>query len=164
MNDETALDYLEIFGEERIQLRIAKLAKRIADDYQYCKLHLAIVLKDGFMFGSDLIRALPEKTRDGAQIGFVDPDLIMVKKFRDSDVLIVDGILESGETFDRLTQNLELGGASTVRAAALVWRKGLLRSGMNPCRYIGFERDGGAQLYGYGIGASPGHPDVRIRR
>jgi len=159
----------EVYGERIIAAQVASIAKRVADDYSLCKLSLAVVLPDSYIFAADLMRALPDRTHDHARVDFafitrgstaIPPKAkhgVIVRaippapaSFRGRDVLIVTDGAAPGEfaMLEDMDRDIEMAGASTVRAAALVWRKGAGR----PPRYVGFEVAGDAELSGYGIG------------
>lgn len=158
----------EVYGPRIVAAQVAGIARRIGDDYTLCKPSLAVVLPDGMVFASDLMRALPERTAAEAQVEFVFvthgsagippvPHAQICRavppapqSFRGRDVLIVMGGGEPGafSMIETLERDIEMAGADTVRVASLVWRRGAPRQP----RYVGFEVAGDAEIAGCGIG------------
>ena len=48
----------DLISAEQIQKRVREIARQISDDYQGSTIHALALLENGFMFMSDLVRAL----------------------------------------------------------------------------------------------------------
>jgi hypoxanthine phosphoribosyltransferase len=135
------------------------------------------VLAGAFVFAADLLRALAKEGLD-LPTEFVwlrsygtneTPGDVMVLKgpgeiVRTRNVLLIDGVLESGATLARAKMLLEEAGAASVQSVVAV-RKPYSAPAFRP-DHIGFEA-GEEFLYGYGMdraGLSRGLPDIRARK
>src|SRR5262249_30657668 len=119
---------------ERIQERVEELARQIAADYQGRPLTIVGVLTGSLMFLADLVRRLDLQLR----IAFVEassyrgatttagrlrvqPELL--PDLRGRHVLLLDDILDTGQTLRQLTEHLQSLGVASLRIAVLL-RKG----------------------------------------
>jgi len=141
--------------------RIAALGKEITEDYQGRAPLLVGVLKGAFMFMSDLVRALDVpvvcafiKTQERVvrqgdstriEISFI-PELDV----RGHDVLLVEGIVQSGVTSEFLIRNMTARGAASVKLAAFLDKSSARRVALQP-EYFGFVVDE-SYMVGYGLG------------
>lgn len=115
-----------------IAVRIGELGGRITADYEgKCPLFLA-VLNGSFMFAADLIR----EVKTDCQISFVKlasyhgtnssgevRELIGLNEdIRGREVVIVEDIVDTGLTIDKVVQALEKHGPASVRIATLLYK------------------------------------------
>ena len=153
-------DRAVLFEPEQIQQRVSELARLISRDYQGRTLYAVCVLEDGFMFMADLVRRLevpvvcqfikPERQqlRRGATTEiFFSPEV----QVDGGDVLLVQGMLETGITTDFLMRNLVGRGAASVKLASLLDRHTARRIHLQP-EYFGFQVDE-RFVFGYGLGS-----------
>lgn len=146
-------------------MRVRELAKQISDDYQGKTLTAVGVLENGFMFMADLVRHLQvpvlcsfikphlnEKTKGSSSTTeiFYSPRIDV----RGQQVLLVEGLVQSGITSDFLLQALRTRGAASVKLAAFLDKSSARRVDLQP-DYCGFILDE-SYVMGYGLGA----PDV----
>ena len=149
-----------LFEPEQIQQRVSELARLISGDYRGRTLYAVCVLEDGFMFMADLVRRLevpvvcqfikPERQqlRSGATTEiFFSPEV----QVEGGDVLLVQGMLETGITTDFLMRNLVGRGAASVKLASLLDRHTARRIQLQP-EYFGFQVDE-RFVFGYGLGS-----------
>jgi hypoxanthine phosphoribosyltransferase len=148
--------------EEQIQKRVREVARQISDDFRGELIYAIAVLEDGFMFMSDLVRALEgevvcqflktyvtEQPREGGSTReiFFRPEMEVTGKH----VLLVHGILQTGITSEFLIRHMSSCGAASVRVATFVDRSTdrrlLLRAD-----YLGYLLDD-SYVVGYGLGA-----------
>ncbi|MDX9915065.1 MAG: hypoxanthine phosphoribosyltransferase [Sphaerochaeta sp.] len=133
MSDITLADDLVrvLIDEESIQHRVEELAQQISRDYAHLesKLILVGVLKGSFIFLSDLARNLSIdhvvdfialSSYDGGQSGNVRLLMDTRENMEDKHVLIVEDILDSGNTLDYLMRNFRTRGPKSVRTAVLL--------------------------------------------
>lgn len=150
---------------EQIQKRVRELAHQISNDYDGHTLTAIGVLENGFMFMADLVRHLqlpvlchfikPElhqKSHGGSSATeiFYSPGI----NVRGQQVLLVEGLVQSGVTSDFLVQALRNRGAASVKLAAFLDKSAARRVELKP-DYFGFILDE-SYVVGYGLGA----PDV----
>jgi hypoxanthine phosphoribosyltransferase len=147
---------------EQIQNRVAELARKISEDYKGRTLTAVGVLENGFMFMSDLVRQLQvpvvcqfikpqlnekvQGTSTATEI-FYSPRI----NVKGQDVLLVEGLVQSGITSDFLLQNLRTRGAASVKLAAFLDKSSARRVELKP-DYFGFILDE-SYVMGYGLGA-----------
>jgi hypoxanthine phosphoribosyltransferase len=135
------------------------MAKQISHDYAGKTLHALGILENGFIFLSDLVRAVDVpvicqfvKPKYHDDLGglleiFFSHDL----EVKDQHVLLVEGILHSGVTAEFLINDLRARGAASVKIASLLDRQSARRVQLQP-DYFGFLVDG-TFLMGYGLGS-----------
>ena len=120
-----------LFDEETIRRRLAELGAEIARDYRNDHLVLMALLKGGVVFISDLMRQIPMKLDidfiqpssygDGTESsGVVDIVMFPATSFTGRRVLVLDDILDTGRTLERVTGLLRERGAQDVRTCVLL--------------------------------------------
>lgn len=150
-----------VLTADQIQRRVRDVARQISSQYQGKNLTAVCVLDNGFMFMADLVRALDipvackfvkpqlsERTEGpvtSTQI-FYSPEIDV----RGQNVLLVEGLLQSGVTTEFLVRNLLGRGAETVKTAVLLDRQSQRRVFLQP-DFFGFLVDEN-YLVGYGLG------------
>lgn len=151
-----------VISADQIQKRIRELGRQISDDYRGETVVALGILENGFMFMSDLVRALDgpvictfikpkyKQTQQGEapllEI-FFSHELNMLGKH----VLLVEGLVHSGVTTEFLMSDLRARGAASVKLATLLDRQSARRVPLQP-DYFGFLVDD-AFLFGYGLGS-----------
>ena len=149
-----------VFGIEQIQQRIREVARQLATDYRGKTVYAVCVLEDGFIFMGDLVRHLdvpvtcqfikPElqQLRSGATTEiFFSPEVDV----KGGDVLLVQGMVDTGITSEFLMRNLVGRGAASVRLACLLDRQNARRIQLQPDYYC-FQIDD-RFVFGYGLGS-----------
>ena len=117
--------------EEQILAKLDEVAAQVAADYEGKDLLLVGVLKGAVMVMADFSRALPDRRADGLDGGVVVRRRHEVERCRadpqgprqdlhDSDVLIVEDIIDSGLTLSWLLENFASRGAASVEVFALL--------------------------------------------
>lgn len=150
-----------VYTSAQIRKRIRELAGQINRDYQGKTVHVVGVLENCFLFMADLVRALKVPTvclflkaeiRD-SQSGEAPVREIMYTPRVDAqgkDILLVDGILQSGVTLDHLYRYMLARNASSVRTATLIEKTDERKVDV-PTDYVGFKNKG-KYLVGFGLG------------
>ena len=135
---------------ERIQQRVAELARQIAADYQRQRPTIVGVLTGCLMFLADLVRHLDLPLRIGLIQAssyrgtattpgelHVQPDLL--PDVRGRHVLLLDDILDTGQTLSYLVGHLQGLGPARCRSAVLLRKLGRqqvpLRAGLLRLRH-----------------------------
>ncbi len=150
-----------VFSEEQIRQRVAELAAEINTLYCDEELVIICVLKGGFMFFTDLVRALdlPDMEMDFVRlasygksahssrtVSFVkDVEISLAGKH----VLIVEDIIDTGHTMEFLKRQLAARGAKSLRLAVMV-DKQERREVPVTADFTGFALPGGF-VVGYGL-------------
>lgn len=151
-----------VLTADQIQRRVSDIARQISTDYQGKTLYAVCILEDGFMFTSDLVRQLEvpvfcqfikpffKEVQSGdiktTQI-FFSPEV----NVDGGEVLLIQGVLQSGITTEFLLRNLAARGAKDVKVATLLDRQTGRRVMLQP-DYFGFLVDD-SYVFGYGLGA-----------
>lgn len=138
-----------LIAEDEIQRRVAELAAQITEDYRDKELTVLAILKGAVVFLADLIRLIPlqlrldvitaasygSSTRSSGQV-HVEAGLDL--EIRDKDVLLVDDIVDSGLTLERIRAEVQSHRPRTVRTCALL-SKPSRRTAQVHVDYFGFE-------------------------
>jgi hypoxanthine phosphoribosyltransferase len=145
---------------ERIRQRVGELARQIADDYHGRPVTIVGVLTGSLIFLADLIRHLDLSLRVGLVQAssyrgavtapgelHIQPELTPDVNGR--HVLLLDDILDTGQTLSHLVGHLRGLGAASVRVAVLLRKQGRQQVPLEP-DYCGFDIPD-AFVVGYGL-------------
>jgi hypoxanthine phosphoribosyltransferase len=145
---------------ERIQTRVAEMARQIALDYRERPVTIVGVLTGSLMFLADLVRHLDLPLRIGliqassyrgatttAGKLYVHPGLLPDVHGR--HILLLDDILDTGQTLGYLVEHLRELGVLSVKVAVLLRKQGRQRVQLEP-DYCGFDIPD-AFVVGYGL-------------
>jgi hypoxanthine phosphoribosyltransferase len=149
-----------LISAERIQQRVDELARQIAADYQGRPVTIVGVLTGCLMFLADLVRRLDLSLRiDLIQASSyrgavttpgelrIQPELVPDVAGR--QVLLLDDILDTGQTLAYLVKHLHGLGAASVKVAVLLRKTGRQQEPVQP-DYCGFDIPD-AFVVGYGL-------------
>jgi hypoxanthine phosphoribosyltransferase len=149
-----------LISAERIQQRVGELARQIAADYHGRPVTIVGVLTGCLMFLADLVRHLDLALRiDLIQASSyrgavttpgalrIQPELVPDVSGR--HVLLLDDILDTGQTLAYLVKHLESLGAASVKVAVLLRKTGRQQVPVQP-DYCGFDIPD-AFVVGYGL-------------
>jgi hypoxanthine phosphoribosyltransferase len=124
-----------LLSAETIQKRVDDLAVQIGRDYEGKQLTIVGILSGCVIFLADLVRRLELPLR----IAFVQassyrgatttPGALTIQSdllpdLRNRDVLLLDDILDTGQTLRRLVNYLQQAGARSVRTVVLLRKEG----------------------------------------
>lgn len=150
-----------LFSEREIGERIESLAKEIAG-VKFRDLMVVSLLRGGFMFTSDLIRALSKNevhpkidfmTLESYGTGRESREVKILSDIREEvkgkDVIVLDDILESGRTLAFATGLLRGRGASGIKIAVLLEKPGKRKVDIN-ADFVGFKVED-KFIVGYGL-------------
>jgi hypoxanthine phosphoribosyltransferase len=134
---------------EQIQARLTELARDIGPEYRGRPLTIVGVLTGSLMFVADLVRRLDLPLRIGliqassyrgatTTAGQLRIGVELLADVRGRDVLLLDDVLDSGQTLSYLVKHLHEQGALSVKVAVLLRKLGRQ---VHPVHadYIGFE-------------------------
>lgn len=158
VHDRSFRPYL---SQEEIQKRIGELSEKIRREYNDKKIVYVIVLKGAMMFAMDLIRAtsMPcelevvsassygNAIESSGTISFHFPSSL--KSLHGKDVIIVEDIVDTGQTIVQLQRKLQEYSPNSIRIATLLLKSGVYAEAL-PIEYIGFDI-APAFVVGYGM-------------
>lgn len=149
-----------LYDKEVIASKVEELAHRISADYAGRELVLVCILKAAAIFTADLVRSLTvpvvvEFIQAASYGASTTPsrDVVIVQDLKtdiaDRHVLLVDTIVDTGETLHALSGLLSKRNPASLRAAVLLDKK-CRRVADAPVDYCGFEIPD-AFVVGYGM-------------
>jgi hypoxanthine phosphoribosyltransferase len=138
-----------LIDEEAIEEKVDEMAAQISRDYGGKDLYLICILKGAAIFTTDLARRITVPVAlDFVHISSygnasVSSRTVTVEKDIDIDisgrhVLLVDGIIDTGDTMDFLLQRYRKRGPASIKVAVLL-DKHSRRTVKVPLDYRGFE-------------------------
>ena len=148
---------VEIYSAAQIAERVGALGDEISRAYAGRELTVLGVVEDGFMFLADLLRRLDAPVRtafvryDHRSLGGVqDLNFSTPLDLARRDVLLVEGVMETGVTQEYLIKQLESRGAASVRLCVLIDKVDTRRVELKP-DWRAFETHED-YVFGYGLG------------
>jgi hypoxanthine phosphoribosyltransferase len=149
-----------LISAERIQHRVDEVARAIMRDYEGQPLTIVGVLTGSLMFLADLMRRIDLPLRialiqaSSYRGNVTTPGKLHVQSdllpdLRGRHILILDDILDTGQTLAYLTRHLKHLGVASVRVAVLLRKVGRQQVELEP-DYVGFEIPD-AFVVGYGL-------------
>ena len=149
-----------LISEARIRERVAELARQVEDDYRGRPLTVVAVLTGSIILLADLIRQVHLPLRvavlqassyrgRATEAGPLTVNEAFAPDVSGRDVLLLDDILDTGQTLDALTRGMAARGALSVRTAVLLRKVGRQRVPLEP-DYCGFTIPD-AFVVGYGL-------------
>lgn len=149
-----------VFTEKQIQKRVRELAEQMNRHYKGKTLHVVGILENCFLFMSDLVRGLKipvichfikAQMHDSSSGGVAVREIMYTPKVEATgrDVLLVDGILQSGVTLDHLYRYMLGQNPASVATATLIEKTDERKVDV-PTDYVGFKTTE-KFLVGYGL-------------
>ncbi len=137
-----------LVSEEQLHEKVAQLGKQISSDYEGKSLLLVSVLKGSVVFMADLMRAITIPARidfmSVSSYGSGTKSRGVVKIIKDLDIplegydlLIVEDILDSGNTLSYLKEILSSRGPRSIRICTLLDKPERRTADISP-DYVGF--------------------------
>lgn len=155
-----------LLSADDIQRRVAEMARQIADDYRGQPVTIVGVLTGCLMFLADLVRHLDLPLRIGLLQASsyrgatttpgalrIQPELL--PDLRGRHVLLLDDILDTGQTLAYLRQHLETLGLASLRIGVLLRKEGRQQVPIE-VDYRGFDIPD-AFVVGYGLDYNDEH-------
>jgi hypoxanthine phosphoribosyltransferase len=138
-----------LFDEQTIIEKVRELAERISKDYAGKEVVLICILKGAAVFSSDLIRHISVPVMvdyvQAASYGLSTTSSrnIIIKKDIETDlggkhVLLVDTIVDTGETMDYLLKKMREKGPASLRTVAFLDKRSRRLVNVQ-IDYLGFE-------------------------
>jgi hypoxanthine phosphoribosyltransferase len=153
------LEFKKLIAASKIEERIAALAAEINHDYKDKSPILLPVLNGSFMFASDLMKELKIPCRVSfvkissysgtASTGQLKTLIGHEESLFNQDVLILEDIVDTGLTLQKIIEELRGLGAKSVEAISLL-RKAPAREKKIDVKYVGFDLENDF-VVGYGM-------------
>ena len=144
---------------ETIANRIAEMAKELSIQYAGKRPLFIAVLNGSFVFAADLLRELSGdceitfvkiKSYDGMESTGKGKVLVgLGENIKDRDVIILEDIIDSGNTIQQILPQIEELKPNTTKVATLLFKPAAMKYDYNP-DYIGFNIDNNF-IVGYGL-------------
>lgn len=120
-----------MLSEEKVNARIAELAKQISEDYAGRAVHLVCILKGSIFFTCELAKRITVPvTLDFMSVSSYGDDTKssgVVKMVKDldeplqgKDVIVIEDIIDSGRTLSYLLENLSNRNPASLRLCTLL--------------------------------------------
>jgi hypoxanthine phosphoribosyltransferase len=149
-----------LFRPEEIQSAVRRIAEEVTNHYRGRPLTVVAVLKGACFFAADLVRSVPIPLELGfagvSSYGAGDrPGEVAIeflpaeRELAGRDVLLVDDILDSGKTMERLRLEILARGARDVRKCVLLDKAARRETG-DPAEFVGFPIED-RFVVGYGL-------------
>jgi hypoxanthine phosphoribosyltransferase len=154
------------FSPARIAARVAGLGREISRAYRGRRVDVVIAVERGLVFAADLMRQIDapischfvrEDVRDIEQGGHPRREVAFAGQpdIKSRDVLLVDGVLDSGITQEFLLRRLGESHPRSLRMAVLLDKPQRRRVSLEP-DYFGFRTASNGLWVGYGLPAPNG--------
>lgn len=153
------LEFVPFLSEEKVQQQVQLLAEQISNDYKTKTPVFLPVLNGSFMFAADLIRnvSIPCRVsfvKVSSYVGLTSSGHLKTLVGLDESlfqqhVIIVEDIVDTGLTLQRIIEELVTLGTKTVDVVTLL-RKAPAREKNMTVKYVGFDIDTEFVL-GYGL-------------
>jgi hypoxanthine phosphoribosyltransferase len=141
-------NFREMITEIAIQKRIGELAAQMNKDLKDKDVVFLGILNGAFLFAADLFRQLDIPARisfvklasyEGTKSSGSIKELIgWNEDIRNKSVVIIEDIVDTGHTLERIMDELVMRKAAEIRVAAALFKPGAYKSNI-PIDYIGFE-------------------------
>lgn len=168
------MTFVPYIKREAIAEQVQRLAGEIMRDYQDEAPLFVCVLNGSFIFAADLFRACDLHDADITFVryksyvgtestGEVKPVMGLTEDIMGRHVLIVEDIIDSGITADRLRKDLAMHNPKSVKMVSLLFKPEALKVGSAP-EYVGFEIPR-KFILGYGLdldGLARNLPDIYV--
>ncbi len=148
-----------LYSEDQIQKRVKELGVQISKDYVGCELVVVGVLKGSFVFMADLVRNISIPLRcdflrvssyeKNKRTDSIRMEFDMTQPVANQDVLLVEDIVDSGNTLRHLLKHMQAKKPKSVKVASLLYKE-LGLGNKELVDYIGFESPNEFVL-GYGL-------------
>lgn len=153
------LTFTQFINKSAIQQKVRSLADQLNEDYQNKTPLFLPILNGSFMFASDLIKQVEIPCRVSfvkmssyvgtASSGQLKTLIGLEESLFNQDILIVEDIVDTGLTLQKIMEELKSLGTRSVEVIALLRKQPAREKGIN-VKYVGFEIENEFVL-GYGL-------------
>lgn len=142
------LNFVPYIENEKIMARIKELGAQVTRDCAGKKPLFLVVLNGAFPFASSLFQAVDTdaeisfirlKSYEGTgSTGVVKEVLGLSEDIEGRDIIVVEDIVDTGNTIYKLLNDLKLKNPASIKIATLLFKPEALQCDVNP-DYVGFE-------------------------
>lgn len=153
------LEFKKFITAARIEEKTAELASSINNDYKNQTPVFLPILNGSFMFASDLLKEIKIPCRISfvktssysgtSSTGQLKTLIGHDESLFNQDIIIIEDIVDSGLTIEKITEELRGLGAKSVEVISLLRKKGA-REKKTDVKYVGFELES-EFVVGYGL-------------
>jgi hypoxanthine phosphoribosyltransferase len=153
------LTFQQYINKSKIQQKVRDLAVQLNADYSDKTPLFLPILNGSFIFASDLIKQIEMPCKVSfvkvssyagtTSTGQLKTLIGLEESLFNQDILIVEDIVDTGLTLQKIVDELKSLGTRSVEVVALL-RKGPAREKGLPVKYVGFEIDN-EFVVGYGL-------------
>ena len=153
------LTFSQFINKSSIQQKVRSLAEQLNEDYQSKTPLFLPILNGSFMFAADLIKQVEVPCRVSfvkissyvgtASSGQLKTLIGLEESLFNQDIIIVEDIVDTGLTLQKILEELKSLGTRSVEVIALLRKQGAREKGVN-VKYVGFEIENEFVL-GYGL-------------
>lgn len=153
------LEFREFISAQTVEQKVKALAAKVNDDYQDKTPLILPILNGSFIFASDLVKELSIPCRvsfvkvssySGTQsTGQLKTLLGLEESLFNQHILIVEDIVDTGLTLQKIVEELRGLGTKSVEVVALLRKKPAREKNID-VKYVGFDIDEEFVL-GYGL-------------
>ena len=168
------MTFVPYIKRDAIAEQVQRLAAELKRDYEGKAPLFLCVLNGSFIFAADLFRACDLKDAEITFVRFMSYSGLestgevkqlmgLTEDITDRNVLIVEDIIDSGITADRLRKELEKHNPKSIKMVSLLFKPEALEVGSAP-EYVGFEIPR-KFILGYGLdlyGQARNLPDIYV--
>ena len=160
-----------LIDADLIRKRVEELGRKISEDYKNQPLVLLVVLKGSFLFCADLARQLSIPCRiefvrassyKDSKVSSGQLQLSELPDLQHANVLVIEDILDSGLTLQKILEHLWLQNLASLEVCTLLSKQTPRDIKIEP-RYVGFEIPN-RFVVGYGLDYAERYrevPDIR---
>ena len=149
-----------LINKKQIKKRIKTIAKEIDKDFKDEQIIIICVLKGSFYFVNDIIRKLKNKNilidfvkiksyNNTSSTNNIDFQLDTSFNLKNKNIIIIDDILDTGNTLYFLTNHIKKMGPKKIKTCVLLNKQARRKKEIN-ADYVGFEIDNNF-VVGYGL-------------
>jgi hypoxanthine phosphoribosyltransferase len=165
------LEFKKAISSAKILERVSELAQQVNTDYKDKAPIFLPILNGSFMFASDLLKEINIQCRVSfvkissysgtSSTGQLKSLIGHEESLFNQDIIIVEDIVDSGLTLQKIMNDMKELGAKSVEAISLLRKKEAREKNMD-VKYVGFDLDSEFVL-GYGLdydGFGRNHKDI----
>src|SRR5690349_1240225 len=142
------LRFKQFINKSKVQDQVRSLAEQLNADYKDKSPVFLPILNGSFMFAADLIKQIDVPCRVSfvkissyvgtASSGQLKTIIGVEESLFNQDVIIIEDIVDTGLTLQKITEELKALGTKSVEVVALL-RKHPAREKLVEVKYVGFE-------------------------
>lgn len=141
-------EFIPFISEAKLKEAIETLAKQINKDYENRTPLFVGVLNGSFMFAADLMKAIDISCEisfvkmasyQGMQTsGRINELIGLNKSLKDRHIVIIEDIVDTGNTLEKLYSNIEAEKPASVETATLLFKPSAYKKNI-PVKYVAIE-------------------------